>query len=68
MEIIIGIYFLGYAIAVGYQYQAIEYYSPNDGVLNRVFGSIILGTFSWIIVGVAIYNYSENVKKDKEKG
>lgn len=63
--ILLVMYLLGYMLAVGWQYQAIEFYNPKEGVLNKAVGSILLGILSWIVIGVAIHNFVHNSKKDK---
>lgn len=61
-------YFIGYMIATGYQYQAIKVYSDDKGILNRICGALILGSLSWIMIGIVVHNHNTNGKNNKNSG
>lgn len=61
-------YLLGYLIGVGYQYQAIKVYSDDKGILNRICGALILGSLSWIMIGIVVHNHNTNGKNNKNSG
>jgi len=66
----IVLYVLGALIAIGYQYKYSKYIDRSGGELDHITRAVMIGSLSWIIIGIAYYYMSTNRKptrKSKKK-